>query len=547
MFDRGRKHPTGPWQRDGGQLSTRPQPRVRISKPGDRGEREADHVAESLDRQEPPRASAAARSQETLARPPAGWGDHGAAALDVGGPGAALPSETRAAFEARLQLDLSRVRIHAGESGATSAHRLGARGATAGNHIVFAPGEFAPTTRAGQRLLAHELTHVMQQMRAPASMPTIQRTPAGEGRDLHHGMAEDVRRWTGMAWSEQEGQGKSPSDFALARRALKSLTRDQAGMRLQHAVMELTGGRSTLLQPSFVSEMFSQNPPDGELATAINAVLDTTNPPAPTGGAAPKSADFRDQMLAIEAAAPKIMAILERKFILSPKTSSLDLLPGGRGAGYRNFKWGNDDYVGNGGANTGKAQQMVDELSQIRPERRAHVGKDAAVTQEGFNESRASRLLEDIPPLPADVGGGAVQPPGKLHRAAVESFVRMREAALKDGVVLIVLFAHRSVAAARSAAGSAGRPTAVAAWSAHSAGLAGDFRMSIAIGQGAAQKSLSFGEAETHPMSKVVEMRESPAHKWLFIHGAEYGWYPYQHEPWHFEYNPPGLKDTYWK
>jgi hypothetical protein len=48
-------------------------------------------------------------------------------------------------------------------------------------------------------------------------------------------------------------------------------------------------------------------------------------------------------------------------------------------------------------------------------------------------------------------------------------------------------------------------------------------------------------------MGKVVEMRESPAHKWLFIHGAEYGWYPYQHEPWHFEYNPPGLKDTYWK
>jgi hypothetical protein len=387
----------------------------------------------------------------------------------------------------------------------------------------------------------------MPQARAPTAMPTIQRTPAGEGRDLHHGMAENVRRWTGMARSEQEGQGRSPSDFALARRELKSLTRDQASMRLQRAVMELTGGRGTMLQPSFVAEMFSQSPPDGELAAAVNTVLDTTNPPAPTGGAAPKPPDFRDQMLAIEAAAPRIMAILERKFVLSPKTSSLDLLPGGRGAEYRNFQWGTNDFVGNAGGNTGKAQRMVDELSQIRPERRAHVGKDAAVTKEGFNEPRANRLLADIPPLPADVGGGAVQPPGKLHHAAVESFVRMREAALKDGVVLIVLFAHRSVAAAGASAASAGRPTAVAAWSAHSAGLAGDFRMSITVGQGAAQKSLTFAEAETHPMGKVVEMRESPAHKWLFIHGAEYGWYPYQHEPWHFEYNPPGLKDTYWK
>ena len=74
-----------------------------------------------------------------------------------------LPADTRAFMEAGLGHDFSRVRIHATGEASQSAQALAARAFTVGSDIVFARGEYAPHTRAGQRLLAHELTHVVQQ------------------------------------------------------------------------------------------------------------------------------------------------------------------------------------------------------------------------------------------------------------------------------------------------------------------------------------------------------------------------------------------------
>jgi hypothetical protein len=59
--------------------------------------------------------------------------------------------------------DLSRVRIHADDRAAASARAINAAAYTVGNHVVFGDGRYAPHTRAGRRLLAHELTHVGQQ------------------------------------------------------------------------------------------------------------------------------------------------------------------------------------------------------------------------------------------------------------------------------------------------------------------------------------------------------------------------------------------------
>jgi hypothetical protein len=59
--------------------------------------------------------------------------------------------------------DFSGVRIHTDAQAAESARQLNARAFTVGNHIVFDTGEYAPHTLSGQRLLAHELTHVVQQ------------------------------------------------------------------------------------------------------------------------------------------------------------------------------------------------------------------------------------------------------------------------------------------------------------------------------------------------------------------------------------------------
>jgi Domain of unknown function (DUF4157) len=88
-------------------------------------------------------------------------------------PGEPLDPATRAFFEPRFGHDLSSVRLHSDEQAAQSADSIRARAYTAGHDIVFGQGRLAPTTE-GRRLLAHELTHVVQQGGAAR---TVQRAP----------------------------------------------------------------------------------------------------------------------------------------------------------------------------------------------------------------------------------------------------------------------------------------------------------------------------------------------------------------------------------
>lgn len=74
-----------------------------------------------------------------------------------------LDQSTRAFMETRFGHDFSRVRVHTDGYAAESAHSINALAYTVGSHIVFGAGQFAPDTAAGRRLLAHELTHVVQQ------------------------------------------------------------------------------------------------------------------------------------------------------------------------------------------------------------------------------------------------------------------------------------------------------------------------------------------------------------------------------------------------
>jgi hypothetical protein len=66
-------------------------------------------------------------------------------------------------MEQRLGHDFSRVRVHTGAAAERSTRDLAAQAFTLRNDIVFAAGQFAPQSSAGRRLLAHELTHVVQQ------------------------------------------------------------------------------------------------------------------------------------------------------------------------------------------------------------------------------------------------------------------------------------------------------------------------------------------------------------------------------------------------
>ncbi|HEV2275906.1 MAG TPA: DUF4157 domain-containing protein [Acidobacteriaceae bacterium] len=81
----------------------------------------------------------------------------------LGSPGHPLDPATRDFFEPRFDADLSRVRIHADPKAAKSAAAVHAHAYTVGRHIVFAAGKHMPWALDGRSLLAHELSHVIQQ------------------------------------------------------------------------------------------------------------------------------------------------------------------------------------------------------------------------------------------------------------------------------------------------------------------------------------------------------------------------------------------------
>jgi Domain of unknown function (DUF4157) len=89
--------------------------------------------------------------------------------------GQPLDPPLRRNMEVRFGHDFSSIRVHHDVSAERSARDVGARAYTVGNHIVFGASAFAPTTNDGRRLLAHELTHTVQQGESSAQTPRLQR------------------------------------------------------------------------------------------------------------------------------------------------------------------------------------------------------------------------------------------------------------------------------------------------------------------------------------------------------------------------------------
>lgn len=90
------------------------------------------------------------------------------------GSGAPLPAHTQADLGNALGTDLSHVRVHDDGASNAAATSIGAKAYTEGQDIHFAAGKYAPATTAGQRLLAHEVAHTVQQRGAA---PSVQSKP----------------------------------------------------------------------------------------------------------------------------------------------------------------------------------------------------------------------------------------------------------------------------------------------------------------------------------------------------------------------------------
>ena len=140
------------------------QPKLRIGASGDADEREAEQVAEQVMRMPEPHL-------QPGRRPSYGGGDVEAPAVHdvLRSPGHPLDAATRAFMEPRFGHDFSRVRVHTDARAADFARAIGARAFAMNDNIVLGAGEYLPETDAGRWLLAHELTHVVQQGRAGGS------------------------------------------------------------------------------------------------------------------------------------------------------------------------------------------------------------------------------------------------------------------------------------------------------------------------------------------------------------------------------------------
>jgi hypothetical protein len=145
------------------------QAKLTVGSGGDVFEQEADRVADQV--LAAPERSAVSSSPPRIQRfsgQPQGQADTVPASVDqaLASPGGPMEPALRQDMEQRFGHEFSRVRVHSDSAAEQSAREMNANAYTVGHNIMFGAGRFMPENHAGRRLLAHELTHVVQQTRA---------------------------------------------------------------------------------------------------------------------------------------------------------------------------------------------------------------------------------------------------------------------------------------------------------------------------------------------------------------------------------------------
>jgi len=185
-------------------------PKLRVSQPGDADEHEADHVAEQVVSALPAKlhrkrscpggaASCPVCEEEEVEQSkgihrktePSSDGGESVSADFVQslGPGQPMDPSVRENMESGFGEDFGNIKIHADDAAASSAKSIQARAFTTGQHIVFGEGEYAPYSSSGSRLLAHELTHTVQNRGSSARQSKMAAPAAAVKRQSLFGQA----------------------------------------------------------------------------------------------------------------------------------------------------------------------------------------------------------------------------------------------------------------------------------------------------------------------------------------------------------------------
>ena len=212
------------------------QTKLAIGTPGDQYEQEAERVADQV--------LAMPTHSEVSGTPPRiqrytaqanAQNDAAPASVDhvLTGSGRPLDPALRQDMEQRFGHDFSQVRVHSGGGAAQSARDINANAYTVGSNVVFGTGQWAPETREGRRLIAHELTHVVQQSGSDRIRIDSNATRAGISLPKTHA----VRRQQAVdpALFQIEGGQYSPQEkkYAAQHRAGLVLTTSVIGKQEQ--------------------------------------------------------------------------------------------------------------------------------------------------------------------------------------------------------------------------------------------------------------------------------------------------------------------------
>ena len=227
--------------------------------------------------------------------------------------GQPLDASTRGFMEPRLGHDFSRTRIHSDERAAEAAATLNAAAFTAGQHVVFNRGQYAPESQSGRHLLAHELAHVTQQTQGTVRTK-IQRSRLRDFADPARPEFEPAVLTD--AQIEATNEFRAYMDPALLWQATEHMTRFEARLACRLILQDIRAGvavnwqtgariymnRARAMIPTARPADQRVSPPGPEatlpdtgLATELGYELDPSSrpppaappPPPPAGGPAP--------------------------------------------------------------------------------------------------------------------------------------------------------------------------------------------------------------------------------------------------------------------
>jgi len=187
------------------------------------------------------------------------------AALQQRGTGQSLPAELRREMDRELGVSLAGVRIHTDAVAGHAAHALDAEAFTVGEDVFFADGAFAPDTRAGRKLLAHELAHVAQALRGTTGPTDARRVsqPGEVSEQEADAVAERVDRVAASARPTTRSSAK-PSGLNARDSSFEQETAPMLRRRFDGATMIQRNPKSATQSTARAKQL-----PPGDVVTAM--------------------------------------------------------------------------------------------------------------------------------------------------------------------------------------------------------------------------------------------------------------------------------------